>query len=471
MKKIKVGYNILTGKDIFKYKFDPVGSVDSNDAVDSNDFVDPNSLVDPAGSPSLQLFNSNDVIQGNPMSNVAIGFVYVWKTDFPPDYVKEFMQRISNYAAITGLWRTTNGGKYAFANILANPNINKLVLIVNDLEDNGHFLVDAVRCLWKDGVDGRGIVKKTKAANPRFEQIPLTAFDHLKKQVDLVIVKNVHAGDLNKVEELIKACYQEPENARSVEEFGLDAEFYSQGNLRLYDDGARESPLNIDLSASSQKISLKESGNISDVLGQGLQAENLIDALELLSSNVFAKGDKMQDQRTINMAEMRSISLTIKDVLEKIPEGYSEEYIKKYVGEFIDGTQDGSDIRYTYHDRIFKKWGNQAEKVVALLRQHPNTRRAVICLWDPATDLDSETPPCLDMIWCVVRNKRLEFHVVFRSHHLATITSQGQLMVGEGAFVPNMYAIGTLQQKMSDQLNLERGPVVLTDFSGHLYVA
>jgi hypothetical protein len=61
--------------------------------------------------------------------------------------------------------------------------------------------------------------------------------------------------------------------------------------------------------------------------------------------------------------------------------------------------------------------------------------------------------------------------VVYRSHHLATITKDGKLIKGEGALVPNLYAIATLQQKMAKDLNIERGYLHLTDFSGHLYVA
>jgi thymidylate synthase len=70
-----------------------------------------------------------------------------------------------------------------------------------------------------------------------------------------------------------------------------------------------------------------------------------------------------------------------------------------------------------------------------------------------------------------VRDSELEFHVVYRSHHLATITKDGKLMEGEGAFVPNLYALATLQDKMAKELNIKRGPLVLTDFSGHVYVS
>jgi thymidylate synthase len=135
------------------------------------------------------------------------------------------------------------------------------------------------------------------------------------------------------------------------------------------------------------------------------------------------------------------------------------------IGEKLD------DFAYTYHERIFKKWGNQPEKIVGILKNHPNTRRAMISLWDPAIDIGNSSPPCLDFIWAVIRNNKLEFHVVYRSHHLATVTESGKLMSGEGAFVPNLYALATLQKYIADRLGIARGPLALTDFSGHLYVS
>ena len=94
----------------------------------------------------------------------------------------------------------------------------------------------------------------------------------------------------------------------------------------------------------------------------------------------------------------------------------------------------------------------------------------MISLWDPATDLGSQTPPCLNFLWFCVRANKLECHVVYRSHHLATIDSEGNIMPGEGALIPNLYAIHHLHKMIADKAGFEIGPLILTDFSGHLYV-
>ncbi len=445
MKRCKIGYDNIQGKDIFKiqYKADE--------------------------QPAMQLFNSDDVIVGNPSSNIAIGFVYTWKDDQPPEDIRKLFQRVSNYAFITGLWKTTNGARYVFSNILANPNVNKLVLLVFDQKDNGHLLVDAVRNFWENGYDDNGIIIGSKAPNPKFEQVTKDAAERIRKQCDLVIYKKI--SDLNMAEKLIMKMYQEPGNAEKVPE---GVEFISNVLKKdvLYDDGARfDEPYKLDLTSGAKKVEfIRKYSKVS--LGHSVYAENLAEALEMVTAFVYENGEMFCDQRGIYTMESRSFTVTIKDPIARIPENYTKEYIDKYVKEFMEGVGEGLDeFAYTYHDRIFKRWGNQVEKAIKALKKDPNTRRCLISLWDPEKDLDHPNPPCLDFMWFVIRDDKLEMHTVYRSHHLSTVTKSGKLMKGEGAFVPNLYALATLQEHIAKASGYERGHLVLTDFSGHLYMS
>jgi thymidylate synthase/tetrahydromethanopterin S-methyltransferase subunit A len=441
----KIGRDPFLKKDIKKMKFEP-------DEL-----------------PKMQLFSSDDVIMGNPSSNIAAGFVYTWKSDRPPEDVMEFFQKISSYANMAGLWKTTNGARYVFANILANPNINKLVLLVFGLRDNGHLLAEALTNFWKNGVDGNGIIIGSKSPNPKFEQVPLDALERVRRQCDLVVIRNI--GDFERTQELVRCMIEWPKDATPVPD---DVEFYSQviKNKRLYDDGARfDKPYKLDLSTTAKKVKFIEKYSRLP-LGQTVHADNLVDALEMVTAFVYEKGDMFRDQRGVITMESRSFSVTIRDVLQKIPEHFSEDYIKKYVSEFMDGTGEKLDeFAYTYHDRIFRRWGNQVDRAIAVLKKNPNTRRCMITLWDPEKDIDTSSPPCLDFIWFVVRGKKLEMHSAYRSQHIATVTKEGRLMEGEGAFVPNLYALGTLHQHVAGKTGFARGPLVLTDFSAHLYMS
>ena len=111
------------------------------------------------------------------------------------------------------------------------------------------------------------------------------------------------------------------------------------------------------------------------------------------------------------------------------------------------------------------------QRAVRMLKKQRNTRRCLISLWDPKTDLGNPSAPCLDFIWLVIRGGVLELHATYRSHHLATVTEDGRLMRREGALVPNLYALGMLQKRVAEEVGAKRGPLVLNDFSGHLYVS
>ena len=147
MKKIKIGYDGFLEKNVSKLAYKP------------------NEL------PKTQFFNKSDVIVGNPSSNIAVCFVYTWENDSPPPEIMDLFVKASNYAYLTGYWRTTNGGRYAFSNILANPNVNKILVVVFEKDDNGHMLVDSLTNLWKYGINDEGIIVKSKAPNPKFEQL------------------------------------------------------------------------------------------------------------------------------------------------------------------------------------------------------------------------------------------------------------------------------------------------------------
>ena len=418
--------------------------------------------------PDKRIFSSEDVIFGNPNSNIALAFVYTWKSDKAPKEVHDMFLKLSNYCAVTGYWRTTNGGKYVFSNILSNPNINKLVVLVFGAKDNGHLLVDSLTNLWQHGVNEDGIINNSSAPNPKFEGINNDALARLTNQCDLVVQRNLTEFSL--AHDLIKAQIQEPANAIPLNQFDGTELYsnYSDKNL-FYDDGARfEEPLIIDFSSLSEKVKFDST---KSVLSQSIEVDNLDDAVKQVAAFIFNHGDMSKDQRGITTFEFRSFSLTVRDALSKLPAHFSKEYIEKYVKEFMEGLRGEDDFAYTYHERIFRRWGNQAERAVEVLKKDPNTRRCLISLWDPEKDLESANPPCLDFIWPAIRKNKLEFHVVYRSHHLATVLKDGRLVKGEGALVPNLYAIATLQDKMAKELNIKRGYLYLTDFSGHLYVS
>jgi hypothetical protein len=61
---------------------------------------------------------------------------------------------------------------------------------------------------------------------------------------------------------------------------------------------------------------------------------------------------------------------------------------------------------------------DQLEEVITLLQRDPSTRRAVLCLWDPAKDLNKESKdiPCNDLVMFKLREGVLDMTVTNRSN-------------------------------------------------------
>lgn len=79
-----------------------------------------------------------------------------------------------------------------------------------------------------------------------------------------------------------------------------------------------------------------------------------------------------------------------------------------------------------YGKRIFLNYGmNQLDRVYETLKKHPDSRQAVILIWDPKTDMpnykgepNNEDIPCNICSMIKVRNKKLEWTQIMRSNDL-----------------------------------------------------
>lgn len=97
--------------------------------------------------------------------------------------------------------------------------------------------------------------------------------------------------------------------------------------------------------------------------------------------------------------------------------------IEPYLPRAGDFSDDGETWRAGYGARI-RKWGgrrgtDQLQNVVELLRADPNTRRAVISIFDPAADMvESRDIPCNNWLHFIIRDDTLHLHVATRSNDL-----------------------------------------------------
>jgi len=154
-----------------------------------------------------------------------------------------------------------------------------------------------------------------------------------------------------------------------------------------------------------------------------------------------------------------------------------------YLGEVLEGTIDqkiGTAIHYTYHDRLFnyqtgktsenllkrlllKVLGetsspiNQIDKIVEKLKEAPYSRRAQAITWYVSLDWETDSPPCLQRIWCRVIAGRLIMETTWRSRDLFH------------AWGSNAYAMTELQVIMAEEIGVEVGQYIDFSNSLHLY--
>ncbi|MDB5281952.1 MAG: thyA, partial [Bacteroidota bacterium] len=95
------------------------------------------------------------------------------------------------------------------------------------------------------------------------------------------------------------------------------------------------------------------------------------------------------------------------------------DFIKHYIIHYETESFDGETIYGGYGPRLFnmhEKY-NQVNNIIELLKQKPNSRRAVIQLFD-AVDIsqDFKEIPCTCTLQFMIRNKKLHMHVSMRSN-------------------------------------------------------
>lgn len=165
-------------------------------------------------------------IRGNDYSPVAVLIILKWDQDKVPPEIEALVRAgAESGAALSGTLQTENIGlEKVICNIVANPNIRYLVM--GGPESPGHLVGDAIKALFKNGVDERQRIIGTDAPHPFLFNITTEMIERFLKQVALVDLQ--FKGDPELIRKAVWSCYQE----EPVEFMGY----------RLYDIGAFPEP-------------------------------------------------------------------------------------------------------------------------------------------------------------------------------------------------------------------------------------
>jgi thymidylate synthase (methanogen type) len=128
----------------------------------------------------------------------------------------------------------------------------------------------------------------------------------------------------------------------------------------------------------------------------------------------------------------------------------------------IFNKEDLAIYEYSYGPRIFNFAGKKDQindYVIPLLRNDPNSRRAVISLFNPSTDSDivNKNVPSLMFIHFKIKNNELTCTCFIRSN---------DFFIG---WPGNIFQIYLLQKYVADKLNIKTGALSTMSCSAHIF--
>ena len=140
---------------------------------------------------------------------------------------------------------------------------------------------------------------------------------------------------------------------------------------------------------------------------------------------------------------------------------------KFFLNRYAEYSDDGKTLHGAYGHRL-RSWAqidnpdtfDQLNRVVDLLRDKPDTRQAVLSIWDPVRDLYARTKdmPCNDMVMLKLRDGRLDMTVCCRSNDAIW-----------GAYGANAVQFSILQQWLSAMVGAQVGYYAQMSDSLHVY--
>jgi thymidylate synthase len=133
---------------------------------------------------------------------------------------------------------------------------------------------------------------------------------------------------------------------------------------------------------------------------------------------------------------------------------YGERIRRHYQSCQLDGVH-----LYSKGLDFYMHWIDQVVTVVETLKKDPDSRRAVICLWDPYLDTkESNDIPCNDMVFFKIRENKLHMTVINRSNDAIL-----------GFPVTNLFQFSMLMELIANLLGVEMGTYCQWSDNLHIY--
>ena len=145
-------------------------------------------------------------LRGNDYSPAAVVIILTYDAEaIPPAIEKLVRTGVESGAALSGTLQTANIGiEKIICNIVANPNIRYLIL--GGPESEGHKTGDAVKALFRNGVDEKKRIIGTRGLSAYLYNVPMEFITRFRAQLTLV---DCQFRDESVIRKAVWSCFQE----------------------------------------------------------------------------------------------------------------------------------------------------------------------------------------------------------------------------------------------------------------------
>lgn len=145
-------------------------------------------------------------LRGNDYSPSAVIIILTYDAEeIPPEIEKLVRIGVETGAALFGTLQTANIGiEKIISNIVANPNIRYLIL--GGSESEGHKTGDAVKALFRNGIDEKKRIIGTTGLSACLYNVPIEFIQRFREQLTLV---DCQFQDESVIRKVVWSCYQE----------------------------------------------------------------------------------------------------------------------------------------------------------------------------------------------------------------------------------------------------------------------
>lgn len=353
----------------------------------------------------------------------------------------------SFYAAIGNLYSATRGINILLRNLLANPQVDKLLLISVTREDKNagscQCLYDFFEYGFTSGVTDTGQpCWRIRSKNTGYidKEIPSESLTLLRESISVIYSEKVcdYRAMVFPVKEKIRLSQeiypiiQNPPNTFPAPLYGhrIEGKTIAETWVKILHR-------------------IKRTGTVRPT-GYGGQWQELIDMMAVVTDEpddiYFPKPNYLPIDR---------------------------DFLQNYIPQILNDQPYQEGVKYTYGQRLRSWFGkDQIQQVIDKLKQEIDSASAVMSLWDSGSinhkrfdrkpgdsDHDHGGSPCLNHIWIRVVGNELSLTATFRSNDMF------------GAWVANAMGLRALQGYIRDSVNpeLKMGALITVSQSAHIY--